>query len=131
MKIILDVSAAFAITTESPNSEKHLKALEKADQVLAPDLFYSESTNAAWKYHHIDDLPINLCLILADKAIRLVDTFFPSELLWQEALELAGKLAHPAYDCFYLVLAQREKASLLTMDKRLLKLAQDLDIEVI
>jgi predicted nucleic acid-binding protein len=34
---------------------------------------------------------------------------------------LAQRLDHPVYDCFYVALAQRERARLLTFDERLVK----------
>jgi predicted nucleic acid-binding protein len=38
-------------------------------------------------------------------------------------LELAALTRHPAYDTFYLVLAKRNNAVLLTLDKSLMALA--------
>ena len=131
MKIILDVSAAFAVVTEAPSVGQFLPHLELATQVSAPDLFYSEATNAAWKFHHIEEASLEESLILAEGAIQLVDIFFPSEPLWKEALKLACKLGHPAYDCYYLVLAQQLEATLLTSDKRLIRKAQKLGIPAI
>jgi predicted nucleic acid-binding protein len=51
--------------------------------------------------------------------------------LADEGLEIAAKLNHPVYDCFYLALARREGAPLITADKRLAAAAQALpDVEV-
>jgi predicted nucleic acid-binding protein len=36
------------------------------------------------------------------------------------ALEIAAELRHPAYDCFYLALAQERRAQLVTADRRLI-----------
>ena len=41
-----------------------------------------------------------------------------------EALALACHLNHPVYDCLYLALARREAAAVLTADKRLMALAE-------
>lgn len=131
MKAILDVSAAFAVVAGAPASGHFLPYLESATQVLSPDLFYSEATNAAWNFHHIEGLSPEGSVKLAEGAIQLVDIFFPSESLWEEALALACKLAHPVYDCFYLILAQQQEATLLTADKRLIKIARGLDIPAV
>jgi predicted nucleic acid-binding protein len=131
MKNVLDVSAAFAIIIGAPASRHFLPEVESATQVLAPDLFYSEATNAAWKFHHIEELSPGESLKLAERAIQLVDIFIPSETLWKEAFELACKLAHLTYDCYYLVLAQQQKATLLTTDKRVIKIAKALGIPTI
>ena len=51
--------------------------------------------------------------------------------LADEALRIAVAINHPAYDCFYLALARREAAPLVTADKRLAAAAQRVpDIEV-
>ncbi|MCB0559460.1 MAG: type II toxin-antitoxin system VapC family toxin [Lewinellaceae bacterium] len=131
MKIILDVSAAFAVVTGAPGDRQFLPSLESAAQVSAPDLFYSEATNAAWKFHHIEGVAPDESLKLAEKVIGLVDIFFPTGPLWRAALELACRLEHPAYDCYYLVLAQQLEATLLTSDKRLVRKAKILGISTI
>jgi predicted nucleic acid-binding protein len=51
--------------------------------------------------------------------------------LWQDALLLAHQLDHPVYDCLHLVLAQQHDAHLLTLDKRLRRLAEGLGIALI
>ena len=131
MKVILDVSAAFAVTTGSSASRNFIPILQSATQVLAPDLFYSEATNAAWKFHYIEDATPEEAQKLAERSIQLVDIFFPSESLWQEALNLACQTEHPTYDCYYLILAQEQKATLLTCDKRLIKVARRLGISTV
>ena len=130
MKIILDVSAAFAVITGAPAAKQFLPQVESATQVLAPDLFYSEVTNAAWKFNYIEDASPEESQRMADRAIQLVDIFFASDSLWQDALGLACKIGHPTYDCYYLILTQQQEATLLTADKRLVKLAQKLGISV-
>ena len=131
MKIVLDVSAAFAIITGAPASRYFRPKVESATQVLAPDLYYSEATNAAWKFHHIEDLSPEDALKMAKRAIQLIDIFISSETLWKAALELACGLGHPTYDCYYLKLAQEEAATLLTMDKRVIKITKTLGIPTI
>ena len=43
-----------------------------------------------------------------------------SHALAGRALELASRLRHPAYDCFYLALAEARSAHFVTADRRLL-----------
>jgi predicted nucleic acid-binding protein len=43
--------------------------------------------------------------------------------LLPRAIELAFDLQHPIYDCVYLALAEREKAALITADRRLIATA--------
>lgn len=125
---MLDVSAAFSIVIGSSKSEQFSTILESAEKVIAPDLFYSEATNTAWKFHHIEDASEKESMKLAERAIQLIDLFIQSDLLWKTALHLACELDHSTYDCYYLALAQNEKATLLTTDKRLLRIANRLEI---
>lgn len=131
MTHVLDVSAAYSIITGNSQSTELISALETATLVLAPDLFYSEAANTAWKFQHIGDASPEEALQLFRSTTQLVEVFWDSQTLAEASLELACQLAHPAYDCFYLVLAQQHKATLLTTDKRLSKLAQQLGISVI
>ena len=57
-------------------------------------------------------------------ARALVDRVEPDRHLQAEALALAIHLQHPVYDCLYLALARREAATLITTDRRLQWLAE-------
>jgi len=46
---------------------------------------------------------------------------FPSAALLARAAHWCHELDHPAYDCLYVVLAERERAILITADQRLLR----------
>jgi predicted nucleic acid-binding protein len=63
-------------------------------------------------------------LIALDAALLAIDHLIPMEELRGRALELAIELQHPIYDCFYLALAERERAPLISADKRLLAMAK-------
>ena len=131
MNIVLDVSTAYAVVAQNKAAKKFIPELEQAFEVSAPDLFFSEATNAAWKFNHIEDLSSEDCLHLAENAILLIDTFYPSESLWREALTLACEAEHPTYDCIYWALAKQQDTSLITLDKCLLKACKRLGISFI
>ncbi len=54
----------------------------------------------------------------------------PTEELAGAALRFAIDLRHPIYDCFYLALAEREEATLVTADARLLAVAKKTNVKV-
>jgi predicted nucleic acid-binding protein len=64
-------------------------------------------------------------------AIELADDLVSCKDLWREAFLLARKNRRPAYDLFYIALARREDAAILTMDKVLRKEAELQGIQVI
>ena len=131
MKLVLDVNGAYGVVTKNPKSEAIRAQLEKADQVFAPELFFSEAASAAWKYHKIKGVPYQDCLTLGSSSIDLVDVFFPAELLWQEALKIACDQGHSVYDCMYLVVAQQNDAKLASLDNKLLSLAEKVGVEIV
>jgi predicted nucleic acid-binding protein len=63
--------------------------------------------------------------------IGMADDLVSCKDLWREAFLLAQKNRRPAYDMFYIALARREGAALLTMDKALRKEAERHGVQVI
>ena len=55
-----------------------------------------------------------------------LDALIPIEDLRLRALELSLELDHPIYDCFYLALAERERALLVCVDASLKSKAKKL-----
>jgi predicted nucleic acid-binding protein len=61
---------------------------------------------------------------LLEETIGLVDTLVSGRELYRAALALSRGAHRPVYDMFYLALAHREGARLLTLDKALRKEAR-------
>ena len=108
-----------SVATSASGKEWVKEAILAADETLVPDLYIAESSNTAWKFFHIEGASLEQIKQLAQRSMALPDSIFPTYNLWQDALELSHELDHPVYDCMYLVLAQREGAKLLTLDKTL------------
>jgi predicted nucleic acid-binding protein len=130
MIAVLDVSAAVELVMGRPGKEVVAGVLKEADWVVAPSLFSYEAANVMWKYHKV--LPVSAAEIVqrVKLAIDLVDEFLPAEDIFEEALSLACQIKHPAYDAVYLVTSRRKKATLLSLDQRLLDAAKKLKIPV-
>ena len=130
MKIVLDVSAAFAIVRGTAGSEWMIEAIQTAQEVIVPDLYVSEASNTAWKFFHIEGASLEDIHLLAQRSLELPDHITPSISLWEDALSLAHELDHPVYDCMYLVLAKKEGAQLMTLDKKLRRLAKKINLPI-
>ena len=65
-----------------------------------------------------------------EAALNLVDVLVPSRELYGEAFLLARTTRRPAYDMFYVALARREDATLLTTGVQLRKEAERQGIRV-
>jgi len=123
MMVVMDSSAAVEISLYRTHAEDFINFLENALWVVSPDLFISETANVFWKYHQYENFPVDLCEKSLERAIKIIDEFYPTHSLYLEALSLSLQTEHPVYDSMYLVLARRNNATLLTLDKKLYRLA--------
>ena len=128
MIAVLDASAAIEIAINKPSSALLRETLIKADLVLAPDIFPSEITNAFWKYGTFSDLPADKCEKGIAYCLDLIDDYIDTRGLCFEALAESLRTKHSAYDLFYLVAARRNNAVLATRDKKLAKIAKEMNI---
>jgi len=124
VRLVLDTSAAIEVVLNRGKAAQFAKALEEADEALAPELFVPEFVNTVWKYHHCENLNLSDCDRVLALALGLVDTLVPCKELYNEAFLLARTARRPAYDMFYLALAHREDATFLTLDVALRKEAE-------
>jgi predicted nucleic acid-binding protein len=131
MITILDASAAVAIAMNLPESIKFLPNIDTSDVVIAPDLFVAEVSNAMWKYVRAGMLDSEQGSTALERAVMLVDTFEPGQILYKEAFALSVDHQHPVYDALYLVLARRHNGILATLDKRMVELAAILHIRLV
>ena len=129
MIVVLDVSAAIDVLLNKGDFEIYKNKIEKADVVLAPEIYFSEITNAAWKYNRIAGFSSGNSVSLAEDGINLIDQFISVKDLWKESLLEAINNNHPVYDCLYLVCARRNNGVLLTKDKKLKNICSELRIQ--
>ena len=127
--IVLDASAALEIALNKKDSHRFRESLLQAGLVLAPDTFPSEITNTFWKYGLYSHLPSEQCQRGIDYCLDLVDDYIDTRDLCSEVFAESVKAKHPAYDLFYLIVARRHNASILTKDKKMIRLATELQIK--
>lgn len=130
MIAVLDASAAVEIVLQRKMAAQLNDCLDEAEWVIAPTLFISEVTNVFWKYQRLADFPFQFCEQRLDLAIALPDDFIEELDLFREAFKMACTLNHPVYGMLYLVVARRKNATLLTLDRKLVKAAQKSSIDV-
>ena len=130
MRVVLDASAAIEVALQRSRGMAFGAILKEADVVLAPDLFVPEVVNTIWKYHQFEHLSLDTCDRALEAALGLVDALVSSKEIYAEAFLLARTTHRPAYDMFYLALARREDATLLTADSQLRKESERQGIRV-
>ena len=117
--LVLDSSAAVAMTFERPFVEKIRGLMFRDEKVIAPELYLAEMAHVIEKYVRGGYIDAPTGVTLLDKATNLVDELIPMSSLAQEVLSESLRLGHSSYDLFYLVLARRNAATLCTLDRRL------------
>ena len=120
--IVLDCSAALAISRFQPEGLRLRSFIERNERVIVPELFHVEVVHALLKYvrgGHFD--PMKATSLLGE-IMSLVDEFVPMADLDLEVMGESQRLGHPSYDLYYFVLARRRAATLLTLDRRLNRL---------
>jgi predicted nucleic acid-binding protein len=121
VKIVLDASAAFEVALNRKRAAELSAHLDQADEALAPELFVPEVVNAIWKLHRFGNLSLGACDTALEVLLEFVDTLASCTELYREAFLLSRTTRRAAYDMFYLALAKREDAALLTLDNALRK----------
>jgi predicted nucleic acid-binding protein len=119
MALIVDASVAIKWFIDEPGSEVARRLWRDEPELLAPELIVPEVCNAAWQKVRLRQSDRNQAKEIALRLRQGVLELRPTAPLASRAMDLALDLHHPIYDCFYLALAEAEKASLVTADRRL------------
>lgn len=117
--LVVDASVAVKWFLAEPGDLEAMNLARGDESLIAPELIVAEVVNVMWKRvaagaierAQAADVPRALAEVLTDLS--------PLMPLAARALAIAVELRHPAYDCFYLALAEREDARLVTADRRL------------
>jgi predicted nucleic acid-binding protein len=113
--LVVDASVAILWTLTQRNSDK-AAALQSESEFIAPSLIVAEIGNAIWKAVRRADLPAREARTAIEIALGPISALTPMEELYPRAIELSIELDHAIYDCFYLALAERERAPLICAD---------------
>lgn len=118
MTIIVDSSVVVKWFVDEGHAAEALKL--RSGALAAPDFLVVECVNVFWKKvrkREMDEARVR-------PAIEALNLFgidlWPAARLADQAYEIARALDHAVYDCFYLALAERLAAPLVTADTRLI-----------
>jgi predicted nucleic acid-binding protein len=124
MTIVVDASIAVKWVLPEPGSERAAAIRTADDDLIAPSLVCAEIGSAIWRAALRGDVPVTEARRDLKVVVSHYRRLMPLAELADSALELATRLRHPIYDCFYLALAQREHCALITADGRLIAAAK-------
>jgi predicted nucleic acid-binding protein len=116
-KWVVDASVAAKWLAPEPDSPSAEALLD--DELFVPDLLFAEVGNILWKKQQRGEMDAGATQVGARWLLQVPLQVHESASLLTDALALALRLQHPAYDCFYLALALRIDVPLATADRRL------------
>ena len=94
------------------------RARREEVQLLAPDAYLPEVTNALWARSHLrDDLAPDEARDALDRLVVTLPSLIPSGGLAIQALELSFAFGHAVYDCLYVALAIQQGCPVITADR--------------
>lgn len=120
--LVIDASVAVKWVVQESGTSEAL-ALRKA-KLAAPDLIIPECANILWKKQKLGQLTTSEAAAAAQLLERADIELVPMGAQLHRATALAIELEHPAYDCFYILLALEKGCAFATADQRLLRKAQ-------
>lgn len=118
--LVIDASIALKWVVEEEGTSEAL-ILRRRAKAIAPDILPAECANVLWKKVRRGELSRDEAF-LAARLLQAADIeLLPTRSLLAPATRLAIELDHPAYDCFYLALAEECGCRFVTADDRLLR----------
>jgi len=118
--LVIDASIAVKWVIEENGTSEALALLHSA-RLIAPDLLVPECANVLWKKAQRDELSKEEA-ILASRLLQGAQIeLLPTRSLLESTTRFAIELAHPAYDCVYLALADENQSRYVTADERFLR----------
>ena len=130
MSLVVDASVVVKWFLPEPDSHLAERALMSGEALLAPELVLAEVGNAVWRRTLTGEVEMEDAGRIVDRAASAFTALVPLAEIGRAAMQAAVTLKHPIYDCFYLALAAREGAALVTADRRLRELGDRMGVRV-
>lgn len=121
MILVVDASVALKWFVDEDGSKAASALLTRGDPLIAPDLIMAEICNGTWKLVRRGMMTPTQQFDAVTRLPLTLDELAPTGRLAPRAVALATLLDHPAYDCFYLALAEQRGGILVSADRRLIR----------
>lgn len=117
MTLVVDSNVVIKWYVSQTDRKKALAVQAFDGPLIAPTLLLSELTSALWQHIRAGDISLDQARGALVEAPNSFAGLITDDELAEEALSIAARIDHPPYDCFYLALAEREGAKLVTADQ--------------
>ena len=121
MTIVVDASVALKWLLPEPDSAMADRVAATDHLLIAPTLVIAEFCNAVWKRLRSGEVVADHAQLVVARLPEFFNSLVEETNLAPMAMTIARALDHPVYDCFYLALAEKEAAALVTADRRLVE----------
>ena len=128
MTIVVDANVAVHWTIASSFSDHAERLLRSDVPLIAPDFIIVEVTNAF--YFTIRERTDRVARALDGLEFlpRWFSELVPAATLRYRAMTYCMELEHPAYDCFYLALAESRSTRLVTTDENFIRKVKNVSL---
>ncbi|MFO8070964.1 MAG: type II toxin-antitoxin system VapC family toxin [Polyangia bacterium] len=132
MRVVVDASVAvkWLVAEDSEQVDAARRLLLEDHDLLAPELLLAEAANAIWKKLRRGQVTREQGDLAAEALPRFFNHTEKMERLIRPAWRIAAERNHPVYDCVYMALAEKARASLATFDERLASLARETGMDL-
>jgi predicted nucleic acid-binding protein len=118
LTLVVHSSVACKWLLYEPLSEIADLLFSSGHALIAPDLILPETCNVAWHRLRQGELEADQAASMVAELPDMLDSLIPSVLLARSAFAIAREVGDPAYHCFYVALAERSDAQVVTADRR-------------
>ena len=125
---VIDASVAVRWFVYGPGNDQAAPWLLRTD-LIGPDLITAEVGNAFWQYVRRGHLKLEEATAILMRLPECFSYLIAVQELIGDALLLAHQYDHPIYDCFYLALGRRERAAIVTLDRKQASIADRMGLE--
>ena len=112
---------AYALLNVTEFREEAHRAIERAREVVVPDLFHAELVNVVWQWIRARRLDLDAGLDVLQRGEALPTRVMPTHALWERALALSIARNHSAYDTLFVALAIDIGSKVISNDGPLLR----------
>lgn len=115
---VVDASVAIKWFVLEEHTVDSRLLLDDNFELFAPQLLFAEYGNILWKKLTRGELTRDQVVDRGNALLSVRLRVVPERLLFSQAVDLACEWNHPAYDCFYLALAELLGTAVVTADQR-------------